>query len=59
MVLHPDVLKKAQEEVDRVVGTDRLPTLEDRPNLPYIECVLKETYRYVLILDSGRRPLMH
>ena len=45
MVLHPDVYAKAQEEVDRVVGKSRLPTLADRPELPYIESILKETYR--------------
>ncbi|EPS99982.1 hypothetical protein FOMPIDRAFT_1123320 [Fomitopsis schrenkii] len=45
MVLHPDVYAKAQEEVDRVVGRDRLPTLEDRSSLPFVECILKETYR--------------
>ncbi|KAH9834581.1 cytochrome P450 monooxygenase [Rhodofomes roseus] len=45
MVLHPDVFKKVQEEVDHVVGNVRLPSLEDRPNLPYVDCVLKETYR--------------
>ncbi|TFY68462.1 hypothetical protein EVJ58_g1002 [Rhodofomes roseus] len=46
MVLHPDVFKKVQEEVDHVVGNVRLPSLEDRPNLPYVDCVLKETYRW-------------
>lgn len=45
MALHPAVFKKAQDEVDRVVGNTRLPTYEDRPNLPYIDCVLKELYR--------------
>ena len=47
MVLHPDVYAKAQEEVDRVIGTSRLPTLDDRQRLPYINSVLLETYRYV------------
>ncbi|EIN09014.1 cytochrome P450 [Punctularia strigosozonata HHB-11173 SS5] len=46
MVLHPNVLKRAQEELDRVVGSDRLPTFEDRPNLPYVDCVIRETYRW-------------
>ncbi|KAH9929346.1 cytochrome P450 [Fomitopsis serialis] len=46
MVLHPEVYNRAQEEVDRVVGKNRLPTSEDRPHLPYIEAVLKETYRW-------------
>ena len=47
MVLHPDVYKKAQEEIDRVIGPERLPDFEDREQLPYLECVLKEVVRYV------------
>ena len=35
MTLHPEVLVKAQEEIDSVVGNDRLPGFSDRPNLPY------------------------
>lgn len=31
LLLNPDVQKKAQEEIDLVVGRNRLPTLEDRP----------------------------
>lgn len=46
MTLNPDVLTKAQEEIDRVIGKDRLPNFGDRPNLPYLECVLRETYRW-------------
>lgn len=45
IVLHPRVLEKAQEEMDRVVGLDRLPTRDDRDSLPYLECVLQEVYR--------------
>lgn len=36
MTLFPEVLQKAQDEVDRVVGRDRLPEFSDRDNLPYI-----------------------
>lgn len=32
---HPEVLKKAQQEIDAVVGQDRLPGFEDRKSLPY------------------------
>ena len=35
MVLHPAAQKKAQEEIDSVVGQDRLPTFADRAFLPY------------------------
>jgi len=55
MVLNPDSLKKAQDEMDTVVGRHRLPTIDDRPSLPYLECVLKEVLRYGLILYMTRR----
>lgn len=45
MVLHPEVYKRAQVQLDTVVGNDRLPELDDRPELPYLECILKEVYR--------------
>ncbi|PSR70426.1 hypothetical protein PHLCEN_2v13677 [Hermanssonia centrifuga] len=45
-VVNPGVFKKAQEEIDRVIGNDRLPDFEDRKSLPYMECVLKELYRW-------------
>ena len=46
MACYPEVLKRAQEELDRVVGQDRLPSLSDRANLPYIEALVKETFRW-------------
>ena len=46
MVLHPAVAQKAQDEIDRLVGPDRLPTPEDREALPYLDCILKELFRY-------------
>lgn len=47
MVMYPDVQKTAQEEIDRVVGHERLPTYEDLDNLPYVGAVLKESLRCV------------
>ena len=49
MVLHPEVQKRAQEELDRVVGLDRLPELDDRPLLPYIDAIYRESARYVCL----------
>ncbi|EUC61304.1 cytochrome P450 family protein [Rhizoctonia solani AG-3 Rhs1AP] len=46
MMLHPHVAHKAREEIDRVVGTERLPTMSDRNDLPYLECVLSEILRW-------------
>ncbi|PNX92441.1 licodione synthase-like protein [Trifolium pratense] len=42
---NPKVLKKAQEEVERVIGKERLVSEEDFPNLPYIHAIIKETMR--------------
>jgi hypothetical protein len=47
MTLYPNVRRKAQDEIDDAIGGPgvRLPTLEDRIHLPYLECVLKEVLR--------------
>ena len=42
---YPDIQKRAQEEVDRVVGRDRLPTIEDEKNLPLVHAIIKEVER--------------
>ncbi|KIW01166.1 uncharacterized protein PV09_07451 [Verruconis gallopava] len=44
MLCFPEVAKTAQAELDRVCG-DRLPELDDLPNLPYIRGCMKETLR--------------
>jgi len=46
MVLNPDVVKKAQEELDRVVGKEHLPDCSDKENLPYIDALVKELLRW-------------
>ncbi|KAM6494491.1 Cytochrome P450 [Amanita muscaria] len=46
MALHPECQKKAQMEIDRVVGSDKLPTYEDRPSLLYIEALCREVQRW-------------
>ncbi|KAK7037754.1 hypothetical protein VNI00_010715 [Paramarasmius palmivorus] len=45
MARNSEVQQKAQDEIDAVVGRDRLPTLEDRKSLPYIEAIYRETMR--------------
>lgn len=46
MLIFPDAQKKAQEEIDREVGGDRLPTFEDRERLPFVSGVVKESWRW-------------
>lgn len=45
MLKHPQVQRKAQQEVDSVVGLGRLPDFSDQPHLPYLAAVLKEVLR--------------
>ncbi|PUU80910.1 cytochrome P450 [Tuber borchii] len=58
LLAFPDVLKKAQEEVDRVCGTSRLPTLDDRDQMPYIEACVNEVLRWRPPLPYGAPHLL-
>lgn len=42
MVHYPSELKRLQEEIDKVVGDDRLPSFDDIPQLPRVRAVAKE-----------------
>jgi cytochrome P450 len=53
MTLYPEVQAKAQAEIDTVVGSTRLPHFSDRHQLPYVDAVLKEVYRFGMILPMG------
>ncbi|KAL7928621.1 cytochrome P450 [Trichoderma chlorosporum] len=53
LALNPKAQEKAQEELDRVVGTSRLPTWEDSPNLPYVRAFIKECHRYAPLFAIG------
>ncbi|KAJ7806017.1 O-methylsterigmatocystin oxidoreductase [Mycena olivaceomarginata] len=46
MMLYPAVQATAQREFDRVVGQDRLPDINDRAQLPYIDALCKEVVRW-------------
>ncbi|CAI9784933.1 unnamed protein product [Fraxinus pennsylvanica] len=42
---NPEVLKKAQTEIDNLVGDERLLEESDIINLPYLRCIINETMR--------------
>ncbi|XP_058398057.1 cytochrome P450 1A1 [Diceros bicornis minor] len=46
LVTRPSMQKKIQEELDSVVGRARRPRLSDRPQLPYMEAFILETFRH-------------
>lgn len=45
LLLHPNVAKKAQAEIDHAVGRDRLPKFGDWDALPYLHAAIKESSR--------------
>ncbi|KAF5338689.1 hypothetical protein D9758_017575 [Tetrapyrgos nigripes] len=46
MSCYPDAQLRAQQELDDILGRGQMPTLEDRPSLPYIEAILRELMRW-------------
>ncbi|KAF9235569.1 cytochrome P450 [Melanogaster broomeanus] len=46
MLVVPEAQEKAQAQIDKVIGNERLPTLEDRALLPYVDAILRETLRF-------------
>ena len=52
----PEALPKAWEEIDRVVGPGRSPTMDDEPNLPYIKALVKEVFRWRSVAIIGGQP---
>jgi hypothetical protein len=56
MLLFPDVQKKAREEIERVVGTDRLPNMDDERDLQYIRAISKESLRWMPTTIMGAVP---
>jgi cytochrome P450 len=53
MTICPDAQRKAQEELDVIVGSDRLPDYEDWDSLPYTEALLREVLRWRPVLPLG------
>lgn len=53
MALHPEKQAEVHAELDRIVGAQRFPQLQDRGHLPYLEAVIKETARWHPVLPLG------
>jgi len=53
MALHPRQQRMAQDEIERVVGSDRLPTPSDRASLPFVEALFREVLRWRPVTPLG------
>ena len=56
MLLYPEVQRRAQEQIDQVVGSERMPTMDDAPKLPYVRSLMKETLRWMPTTILGAVP---
>ena len=53
MAQYPLVQKKLQKEIDEIVGDSRLPSLADRPAMPYVDAVMHELLRLSSVFRLG------
>lgn len=51
--LYPGAMKKAQDEIDAVVGRERVPNFADRQSLPYVRALCKEVMRWRTVAPLG------
>lgn len=53
MCIFQDVQKRAQAEIDEVVGRNRLPSFEDQDSIPYVKAVMREILRWAPVAPIG------
>lgn len=56
MCLFPDVQRRAHEEIDAVIGSDRYPDWSDEAQLPYVAALINETFRWRPAFALGGPP---
>jgi cytochrome P450 len=53
MMLYPEAQKKAQDEIDSVIGTSRLPSVKDQSQLQFTSRLIQEVLRWCPIVPTG------
>ncbi|KAG8684491.1 hypothetical protein FRC11_012022 [Ceratobasidium sp. 423] len=53
MIHHPEVQARAQEEIDRITNSERLPNIADRESMPYLLAIVQEVMRWQPPLPLG------
>lgn len=53
MTLHPEIQRRAQAEIDAVIGSERFPQISDRESLPYVAALVSEVQRWGSVAPQG------
>ncbi|KAF5911227.1 hypothetical protein HPG69_019595, partial [Diceros bicornis minor] len=53
LIKHPEVTAKVQEEIDRVIGRHRIPCMQDKSHMPYMDAVVHEIQRYIDLIPTN------
>lgn len=57
MLQNPDVQRRAQDEIETVIGPTRLPEFIDRDDLPYVDAIVRELYRWHPVASLGEHHI--
>ncbi|XP_036620355.1 vitamin D 25-hydroxylase isoform X2 [Trichosurus vulpecula] len=53
MGLYPNIQGRVHKEIDLIVGPNRMPSLEDKSQMPFTEAVLHEVLRFCNVVPLG------
>ncbi|MCP6497640.1 cytochrome P450, partial [Klebsiella pneumoniae] len=53
MILHPDVQRRVQQEIDEVIGQVRRPEMADQARMPFTNAVIHEVQRFADIVPMN------